>query len=87
MAPAPLSDIERRRHKILDGLFRALEGKGAKISEAEKGLLCVTINGEKIDFQIREKNRQVKVLLEDSRSSYRSQEFVGTGKRVFAIRT
>jgi hypothetical protein len=87
MAPAPLSDIDRRRHKILDGRFRVLEGKGAKISEAEKGLLCVTIDGEKIVFQVREKNRQVKVLQEDSRSSYRSQELVGTGKLVFAIRT
>jgi hypothetical protein len=87
MAPAPLSDIDHRRHALLDALFQALEDKGAKISEAEKGLLRVTIDGEKIDFQIREKNRQVKVLLEDRRNSYLSQELIGTGKLVFAIRT
>ena len=87
MAPAPLSDIDRRRHTLLDALFRSLEDKGAKISEAEKGLLRVTIDGEKIDFQIREKNRQVKVSPEDRRNSYLSQELVGTGKLVFAIRT
>jgi hypothetical protein len=86
-APAPLSDIDRRRHALLDALFQALEDKGAKISEAEKGLLRVTIDGEKIDFQIREKNRQVKVSPEDRRNSYLSQELVGTGKLVFAIRT
>ena len=86
MAPA-LSDIDRRRHAILDALFQSLEGKGAKISEAEKGLLRVTIDGENIDFQIREKNRQVRVSPEDRRNSYLSQELVGTGKLVFAIRT
>jgi hypothetical protein len=86
-APAPLSDLDHRRHRILDLLFRALEAKGAKISEAEKGLLRVTIDGETIDFQIREKNRQVRVAPGDSRSSYLSQELVGTGKLVFAIRT
>jgi hypothetical protein len=82
-----LSDIDRRRHAILDALFQALESKGAKISEAEKGQLRVTIDKEKIDFQIREKNRQVKVSQEDRRNSYLSQELVGTGKLVFAIRT
>ncbi|MES5488827.1 hypothetical protein QMZ05_39310 [Bradyrhizobium sp. INPA03-11B] len=87
MAPAPLSAIDHRRHAILEALFRALEGKGAKLSETEKGLLRVTIDGENIDFQVREKNRQVRVSPQDSRSSYLSQELVGTGKLVFAIRT
>lgn len=86
-APAPLSDLDRRRHRILDSLFRTLEAKGAKISEAEKGLLRVTIDGERIDFQVREKNKQVRIPPSDKRSSYLSQELVGTGKLVFAIRT
>ncbi|MET3225780.1 hypothetical protein ABIF35_006567 [Bradyrhizobium japonicum] len=86
-APAPLSEIDHRRHAILEALFRALEGKGAKIAEAEKGLLSVTIEGEKIEFQVREKSRQVKISPQDKRSSYLSQELVGTGKLVFAIRT
>ncbi|MCW2086245.1 UNVERIFIED_ORG: hypothetical protein M2193_008420 [Bradyrhizobium japonicum] len=82
-----MSEIDRRRHAILDALFRTLEGKGAKIAEAEKGLLSVTIEGEKIEFQVREKSRQVKISSKDERSSYLSQELVGTGKLVFAIRT
>jgi hypothetical protein len=87
MAPAPLTDVDRRRHGILNKLFHALEGKGAKISEAEKGLLRVTIDDEKIDFQVREKNRQVRSSPENGQNSYRSQELIGTGKLVFAIRT
>jgi hypothetical protein len=86
-APAPLSEIDHRRHAILDALFRDLEGKGAKIAEAEKGLLSVTLEGEKIEFQVREKSRQVRISPQDKRSSYLSQELVGTGKLVFAIRT
>lgn len=86
-APPPLSEIDRRRHAILDALFRALEGRGAKIAEAEKGLLSVTIEGERIEFQVREKSRQVKISPQDNRSSYLSQELVGTGRLVFAIRT
>ncbi|MGY4505787.1 hypothetical protein ACVWYH_009744 [Bradyrhizobium sp. GM24.11] len=86
-APAPLSEIDHRRHAILDALFRALEGKGAKIAEAEKGPLSVTIEGEKIEFQVREKGRQSKISPQDERSSYLSQELIGTGKLVFAIRT
>jgi hypothetical protein len=86
-APPPFSEIDHRRHAILDALFLALEGKGAKIAEAEKGLLSVTIDGEKIEFQVREKSRQVRISAQDNRSSYLSQELVGTGKLVFAIRT
>lgn len=86
-APAPFSEIDYRRHAILNALFQAVESRGAEINETEKGLLRVTINGEKIDFQIREKNRQVRLSPQDKRSSYLSQELVGTGKLVFAIRT
>jgi hypothetical protein len=74
MGPAPLSDIDRRRHRILDQLFHALEGKGAKISEAEKGLIRVTIDDENIDFQIREKNRQVRVSQRAERARLAKQE-------------
>lgn len=87
MAPAPMTDVDHRRHRILDALFRTLEARNAKISVTEKGLLRVTIDSENIDFQIREKNRQVRILPEDRRNSYRSQELVGTGKLIFAIRT
>jgi len=86
-APPPFSDIDHRRHRIIDALLRDLEAKGAKVSEAASGQLCVAIDGEKIEFQIREKKRQVKILPEDSRSSYFARDLVGTGKLVFAIRT
>lgn len=86
-APAPLAEIDHRRHAILTSLFHSLEARGATVTEAENGLARVTIDGEKIDFQVREKNKQVRLSPTDRRNSYRSQELVGTGKLVFAIRT
>lgn len=82
----PLTEAGHRRYDILSSLFRALEARGAKVSEGEKGLARVTIDGEKIDFQVREKNRQVRIPPSDKRN-YSSQELIGTGKLVFAIRT
>lgn len=86
-APPPMAEIDHRRYNILSSLFRALESKGGGISDGEKGLVRVTIDGEKIEFQVREKNRQVRLPPTDKRSSYLSQELVGTGKLVFAIKT
>lgn len=83
----PLSEIDHRRHRILDALFRELEAKGGRISQTEKGLVRVTIDNENIDFQLREKNKQVTLSPDDSRRTYRSMTLVGTGKLVFAIST
>lgn len=87
LAPAPWTTLDRRRHRILDAIFKAVEAGGGEITEGPKGLIRATISGEKIDFQVREKSRQVKIPKDDKRSSYLSMELVGTGSLVFAIRT
>jgi hypothetical protein len=86
-APEPFDDLDRRRFRILDALFRALEAHGAKASEADKAQLCVTIDGQSIEFQVREKARQVKVPQGEGRSGYTRTELVGTGKLTLAIKT
>ncbi|MHC2251216.1 hypothetical protein ACVILK_000908 [Bradyrhizobium embrapense] len=82
--PKPISDTDLRLYRILSQLLRALEAKGAKISEQEKDIRA-TIEGENIDFRIREICRQVRVFSKDRRSS--SSNLVGTGKLVLEIRT
>jgi hypothetical protein len=47
----------------------------------------VTIDDENIDFQIREKNREVRLSQAHRQNAYPVRELVGTGKLVFAIRT
>ncbi|AZN73360.1 hypothetical protein D5400_20550 [Georhizobium profundi] len=86
-APEPHTDLDRRRFRILDALFRALEARGAKVSESAQGQLSVTIDGQTIEFQVREKARQVKVVEGEGRSAYTRTKLVGTGKLTFAIKT
>lgn len=50
---------ERRRHRLLHALFRALESEGATIGENDRGRLVATLDGEAIAFTCREKLRQV----------------------------
>lgn len=50
---------DRRRHRVLHALFRALEGRGATIAEDDRGRLNATIGGEAIAFELRGKLRQV----------------------------
>ncbi|HXH53136.1 MAG TPA: hypothetical protein VNH53_06885 [Sphingomicrobium sp.] len=54
-----LTPAERRRHRVLHALFRALEKNGATIGENQRRQLTATISGEEIAFVVHEKSRQV----------------------------
>jgi hypothetical protein len=56
---ADWTSTERRRHRVLHALFRALERSGALISQDDRGRLSATSGGEAIAFELREKLRQV----------------------------
>jgi hypothetical protein len=87
MAPLPWTDLDHRRHRILDTVFKAVEARGGAVATSAKGLLRVTIDGEKIEFQVREKARQVKFPADGKTRRYPATELVGTGLLVFAIKT
>ena len=55
---ADFTDTDRRRHRILHALFRALEREGASTGDHDRGRLTVTLDGEAIAFELREKLRQ-----------------------------
>jgi len=54
-----LTTVERRRHRVLQALFQALEREGATISENDRRRLVATVAGEPIAFVVHEKSRQV----------------------------
>lgn len=93
MAPGDYSETEERRHRILDTLFKEIERQGGKISQGERNELLATISGEKIEFQLREKQRQTRrpVTPDEKRwgiySSGQRQELVPSGRLVFDIKT
>lgn len=89
--PSPWSELDRRRHRLLDAVFKALETRGGAVSDVGNGVQRVTIAGQKVDFQIREKMEQSKVLVAEQDRPYYSRgfrtELIGTGRLVFAIKT
>jgi hypothetical protein len=56
--PGEFSDMDRRKHRILDVLFKALEKRGGKAKEGERAVLYIEMQGEKVEFQIREKQKR-----------------------------
>ncbi|MGS1094825.1 hypothetical protein ACVCNR_09590 [Aquamicrobium terrae] len=89
--PPPLSEIEKRRHRLLDATFKELEARGGAVSDNGDGIQAVKIDGEKIEFQIREKMRQSKTAVFDREKFLYTRGYrtglVGTGYLVFAIKT
>lgn len=88
-----LTQIDRRMNRILNTLFKTLERHGAEIEEGDRGALFVVVQGEKVEFLIREKNKQIRrPLTEDEKRWWNSgkkwmQELHPTGKLLFAIKT
>jgi hypothetical protein len=92
--PGDLTPLDRRRHRILDTVFKELERDGGNVKENDRRRLVVELSGESIEFQLREKQKQVRrPLTEDEKrwhsSSERSwrQELEGTGRLTFSIST
>jgi hypothetical protein len=62
------TEVEQRRHRILDTLFKALERHGFKAKLGDRHEVYFEIERERVDFKFREKQRQVRrPLTEDER--------------------
>lgn len=93
-APKPFTPLEHRRHRILDALFKELQRHGAEISEDGDRSLHVALLMEKIELQLREKQKQVRrpPTEEENRWEWNRkrgyvQELQPTGRLIFAIKT
>ncbi len=94
LMPDEFTPVERRQHRILDALFKALEKAGAKIHEGERRELYAELQGEKIVFRMREKQKQVRRPLSEREKQFSHpddkpwrQELRSTGRLAFAIKT
>ncbi len=92
--PKEFTETDHRKHRILDTLFKAIERQGGKVKQGERGVLFAEVLGEKVEFQVREKQKQQRRPLTDSERRWRSpgdkgwrQELVSTGWLVFEIKT
>lgn len=57
---SPFGPQERRRHRVLDALFKALEVENVAIIRGERRELLATSGRDRIELQLRSKLRQVK---------------------------
>lgn len=88
------TDADRRRHRILNALFRTLEREGGKIVQNDRRELLYEKNGESVEFQLRDKLKQVRRPLNEREKRWASssdrgwrQELEPTGKLIFEFKT
>lgn len=91
IAPRPISDVDRRQHRLLSDLLWLLEKAGGKLEDRELGNIACTMEGEPLVIQIREKSRQVKLppppRLKPGTSYHPRTELRPTGLLVLIIKT
>jgi hypothetical protein len=92
MMPTPFTDVDRRRHRVLDALLKSLEREGISLSDEGRWQLSATRGGDAIEFQLRERFKQVRrVPTADEKRWHSSREFVQelqpTGALMFEIKT
>ena len=94
LRPAALTETDRRRHRILDTLFKALERQGFTIKAEQYQSVYLEVQKERIDFQLREKQKQVRRPLTENEKviSYLRdrgwvQELQPSGALIFTIKT
>lgn len=75
MRPDSFSELQRREHRILDALFKALEKQGAKIRELSRSTFVAEVSDIPLEFQLREKLRQVRRrLTPEERTGWREKQ-------------
>lgn len=88
------TEMDHRRHRILDTLFKTLEQHGFKVTLGDRHEVYLGIEGERVDFTLREKKRQVRrpLTADEKRYSFMRergwvQELQPTGILIFSLET
>jgi len=92
--PNAISPAEQRRHRILNALFKEIERRGGQAKESDRRELYIELLGEKIEIQLREKQKQVRRPLTEEEKSWSynkgketKPELQPSGRLVFSIKT
>jgi hypothetical protein len=88
------TEMDHRRHRILNTLFKTLEQHGFKVKLGDRHEVYFEIERERVDFKLREKQRQVRRPLTDSEKSVSYlrergwvQEMQPSGILIFTLET
>lgn len=92
--PSAFTPQERRRHRMLDALLKALEAQKIAVTESERLELFATCGRERIEFQLRTKLQQVRRPLTADEQRWRSSgdkdyrlELVETDILIFEVKS
>lgn len=69
--PGPFTENERRRHRIMSALFKAIEREGGLIEESAKGQLFICEERDRLEISLRERMTRVRIRLTDQQRSWR----------------
>jgi hypothetical protein len=94
MDPGSFSENDRRRHRILDALFKSIERQGGHAKQDDRQAIFVELLGQPIEFQLREKLKQVRRPLNHDEKQWQSngdkgwrKELQPTGMFILSIKT
>jgi hypothetical protein len=94
MDPGSFSENDRRRHRILDALFKSIECQGGHTKQDDRQAIFVELSGQPIEIQLREKLKEVRRPLNHDEKQWQSkgdkgwrQELQPTGMFIFSIKT
>ena len=94
MRPKEFTEIDRREHRFLNTLFKALEPHGFTIKTEQYQRVYFEFKKERIDYQLREKQKQVRRPLTENEKRWSfnrdrgwMQELQPTGILIFTIKT
>ena len=85
--PPAFTELDHRRFRFLDALFKAVETIGFEAKRGELDRAYLSFDGESVDFTLRERQKQVRLPLDDKRYKGWNKELRLTGDLVFKITT
>ena len=85
--PKEFTELDHRRFRFLDALFKAVETIGFEASLGELNRAYLSFDGERVDFTLRERQKLVRLPLDDKRYKGWTKELRPTGDLVFKITT
>lgn len=94
LVPSEWAESDKRRHRILDALFKAAEKQGLHVKQPDRFTVYFEVSGERVDYKLREKHKQIRTpksaeetkRLLHGEKTWR-QELQPTGLMTFSIET
>lgn len=83
--PKDFTELDHRRFRFLDALFKAVETIGFEARLGELNRAYLSFDGARVDFTLRERQKQIRLALDNKRYKGWTKKLRPTGNLVFKI--